>query len=164
MDPRLIGRKDLQVAASRHDRGSAPLAVVALLAALVGTGGLAVRQRAPAPVPQVLARSASVNYIDGTLVPLPPPSLGLTATSAKGPAIVFRPSRPLTAAQSSDLFSYYIDTMQGQGWTLLGKGDPSPTGEWTLRWQFQGQATLISMFTSPRDKLAVDLCPPEPYC
>jgi hypothetical protein len=75
---------------------------------------------------------------------------------------VFRAPTPITAAGARALFSFYLDSMSTQGWTLLGKGDPTRDG-WTLRWQFQQQAVLLA-FTTATQRLEVDLCPPRPYC
>jgi hypothetical protein len=62
------------------------------------------------------------------------------------------------------LFGYYLQAMPAAGWTLLGKGDPAKSGDWTQRWQRGQDAALITLTTRPTDSLTVELCPPDPYC
>ena len=78
---------------------------------------------------------------------------------------MFRPDgSPLSATGASDAFDYYLSTMPPGGWTLSGKAVPAGRGSWTLRWTFGDQSVLLTYSTTPKAKLTVDDCPPEPYC
>ena len=102
-----------------------------------------------------------------TLVPAPPASFGFRAPAVSGGTFVLHLATRATSipvAGSQALFAFYLDEMSRGGWTLQAKGDPGPTGEWTLRWQHAATAALISFYTAPHVKLEVDVCPPDPYC
>ena len=165
MEPRLIGRKNLLRTPGRRYYGPAPVALAGLVAAVGLLGFLSPRVHlGAAPTPPVLTISDASPYIPCTDVPAPPSAFGLQPMSVRGGSHIFRPASPLTAARSQDLFSYYLDSMSREGWTLLGKGDPSPDGTWTLAWWFRTTSATITMDTAPLDKLTVELCPPDPYC
>jgi hypothetical protein len=167
MDPALIGKKRLVAPASR-DRGRAPAAVAGLLVAVAGFGLLQAHFPSAGPTgPSSLRAAPAVTNLAGSLVPTPAAVYGFHAPIIRaGAYVLHRGARaaPLTVPQSQTLMASYLSTMSGQGWILQAKQDPSPTGEWTLRWEFQGTVALITMTTAPKDRLEVDLCPPDLYC
>lgn len=168
MDPALIGKRRLRTTEPR-DRGIASVAGAALMAAVAVFGVLQARDQPPAGAqgPSSLAAAPNATYLSGSLVPAPATSFGFRTPVAHRGAIILRlagGASPLTLASSQTLFASYLSSMSAQGWTLLGKGDPSRTGEWTLRWQFKQQAALLTLTMRPTARLEVDLCPPKPYC
>lgn len=169
MNPRLIDDKRLHVVTRRRHLGAPHVALGTLLGALLLLGaaqrgmgpttsamGLAAAP-APAASPQ-----AGVTVIRNTAVPAPPPTLATTAPRHERGLYTY-PAAAATQADSMALFGYYLDAMTGQGWTLLGKGDPTRSG-WTQRWQAGTDAALLTMTTHPRTTFSVQLCPPDPYC
>ena len=170
MDPRLIAGKHLQVATPSRERGVAFVALALLLIALTAVG---VAQRgtdpgfdaaaAQPPAPVVVASPvAGTTTIPGTAIPAPA-DLVITDSRAHGGTHVFL-TAPITPEASTALFGAYLTSMPAQGWTLLGKGDPTRAGDWTQRWQAGTGAALLTMTTRPRDTFTVQLCPPDPYC
>jgi hypothetical protein len=159
--------KRLHVATRRTHLGAPHVALGTLLGALLLLGAA---QRGMEPPTQVLGPApapaaspqAGLTVIRDTAVPAPPPTLATTAPVHRGGLFTY-PAAGATQADSLALFSYYIDAMPGQGWTLLGKGDPTRTG-WTQRWQAGTDAALLTMATHPRTTFSVQLCPPDPYC
>lgn len=151
--------------ASRRPRpGPAAAAFAALLALVALTGAFGAREPEVTPAgPSALLTAPGVVYLAGTQVPAPPTSFRLRQGVGRHGVIVLRSQAPMSLAASQQLFSYYLDSMSAEGWTLLGKGDPTADG-WTLRWQFKTQAALMSLTTAPSLRLEVDLCPPQPYC
>jgi hypothetical protein len=74
-------------------------------------------------------------------------------------------ARPLGPAKAQALLADYLTGMPPEGWTLQANSAPSPSGDWTLRWiSAQGTITLVIFATAPKDRLEVDVCPPDPYC
>jgi hypothetical protein len=138
-----------------------------LLTLVAGAGALQANAHPP-PTPAAVFRPVSaVSYISGTHVALPPASMGFHVPVLRHGAHTFRlakGSAVLTTAQSQQLFSYFVDVMAKAGWALQATGNPTPTGEWTLNWTLNTQTALITMTTSPKDLLEIDLCPPNPYC
>jgi len=168
MDPRLIAGKHLQVATPSRERGVAFVALALLLVALTAVG-IAQRGTDPGftttqPVAPIVVASpiAGTTTIPGTAIPAPA-GLVITHSRAHGGMHVFL-TGPLTPEASTALFSAYLTSMPAQGWTLLGKGDPTRAGDWTQRWQAGTAAALLTMTTRPRDTFTVQLCPPDPYC
>ncbi len=162
-----MDEKHLRAARRRADRGAAPVALGSLLAALVLLGAL---QRgmepttigvgmAPAPA---ASPQAGTTVIRDTAVPAPPTTLATDPPRHQGGLYTYTGSGQ-TEADSMALFGFYLDAMPGQGWTLLGKGDPTRNG-WTQRWQAGTDAALLTMATRPRTTFTVQLCPPGPYC
>jgi hypothetical protein len=165
MDARLIGRRELKSDGSRRDRGLTP---AVLAAALATVAALAFAHAANPPTVSTfespLTRAPSLIYLGQTKVPAPPSSYGLRLRKAHPGSSTFVPVASLSAAGSAQLYSFFLNAMSSGGWTLLGKGDPTPAGDWTLRWQYKAQAVLLTMYTSPAAKLTISLCPPAPYC
>lgn len=168
MDPRLVTGKDLRVVTPRRDRGAAPAALAVLFVAVAVTGVAQTRIGAgsgssvaapvdPSPV-------AGVTQITGTEVPAPPTETGLAPLRTSRGLHVFAPQTPLARPDVLSLFGFYLDTMPAQGWTLVGKGDPRGAGDWVQRWQAGDAAALLTFTTAPRNRLEVELCPPDPYC
>lgn len=167
MDPVLIGRKGLRAPWRSRGGGIAPIALAGLLALVAGAGVLQSHVRAPVVQPAAFRPVAAVSYLAGTHVAAPPVSMGFHAPALRHGAYSFRlakGSATLTPTQSQQLFGYFLDVMARAGWTLQAKGDPMPTGEWTLNWTLNAQTSLITMTTSPKDLLEINLCPPNPYC
>jgi len=168
MDPRLIAGKHLQVATPSRERGVAVVALALLLVAVAAVG-LAQRgtdpgftlARAAAPVVVASPVAGSIT-ISGTAVPAPADP-DVTTGRTHGGTHVFL-TGPITPEASTALFTEYLTSMPAQGWTLLGKGDPTRAGDWTQRWQAGADAALLTMTTRPRDTFTVQLCPPDPYC
>lgn len=169
MNPRLMDEKHLRVATRRSDRGAAQVALASLFAALLLLG---VAQRgtypsafgadaAAAPSPAA-SPMAGVTTIRNTAVPAPPPPLGARPPHHQGGLYTYAGAAQSTA-DATALFGFYLDAMPGQGWTLLGKGDPTRSG-WSQRWQAGTDAALLTMATHPRTTFTVQLCPPDPYC
>ena len=166
MNPGLVSRKRLRMGAWTPDRGKAPVAALILTVAVATAGAIQARTRDPVvPTPQLHAL-ASITYIAGTKVPSPDVSVGLIEATARIPGQhVFRPSGPApTVAQAGSLFNSYLSSMVATGWVLSAKAVPSPRGEWVLRWDLGGQSALLSFYVTPRPRLIIDDCPPEPYC
>ena len=164
MNPGLVSRKHLQLVGWSPDRGRAPVALAGLLLVFFVTGVVQARVHDPVPVAPRLRIDAGVSYIVGTKVPAPPSSARLVELAApKNGRHVFGERSGATGDPTS-LFGFYLAAMAGGGWTLAGKADPSPQGEWILKWDFGQQSVLLSFYTAPRARLIVDECPPEPYC
>lgn len=168
MNPVLVGRNRLRTSSRRPESGVITLAVMALTISLVGAGVAQSRapENRPLPTPSLRAVAGSAT-LGRTLVAAPPTSFGFAPPAVKGGSYVLRLPKggsEMTIARSQELFAFYLDTMPRGGWTLQAKGDPSPAGDWTLRWQHAATAVLISYYTSPHVKLQVDVCPPNPYC
>ncbi|MEA2506193.1 MAG: hypothetical protein QOH48_811 [Actinomycetota bacterium] len=107
----------------------------------------------------------SVSYIKGTQVPVPPRAYGMKQDVARPGKDAFVPGPGgLTPANSNRLFDFYLRAMIAGGWTLGTKSDPGAGGEWSLLWLKQNQTSVLSLFTSPKTTLTVNLCPPQPYC
>ena len=168
MDPRLIAGKHLQVATPSRERGVAVVALALLLVAVAAVGmaqrgtdpGFTTAQAAaPVAVASPVAGSAT---IPGTAVPAPADPT-ITIARTHGGTHVFL-TGALTPESSTALFTEYLMSMPAQGWTLLGKGDPTRAGDWTQRWQAGTDAALLTMTTRPRDTFTVQMCPPDPYC
>jgi hypothetical protein len=168
MNPALVGRKSLRAPTRRRENSVVVLAVVVLAAAVVGAGVAQSKAPENRPIPTPSLRAvAGMTLLGTTLVPAPAASFGFRAPSVSTGTYVLHLQSRTTAmplARSQALFAFYLDEMSRGGWTLQAKGDPSPTGEWTLRWQHAATATLISFYTAPHVKLEVDVCPPDPYC
>ena len=143
------------------------MALAGLLALVAGAGVLQSRVHPPPAQAAVFRPVAAVEYLAGTRVATPPTSEGFHPVVLRHGAYTFRlakGSATLTSAQSQQLFAYFLDVMARAGWTLQATGDPTPTGEWTLNWTLNTQTALITMTTTPKDLLEIDLCPPNPYC
>ncbi len=167
MHPRLAAGRIVRARRSA-DRGATPLALALLVTAL-GVAVFAssrIHQVLPVVAAPHLTTNASVTYLSGTKVPAPPQNVGLAPKVGKASLgkHVFVTSRSLSVSQSQGLFTFYLSTMQPEGWTLVSKGDPDAQGNWEQRWEFQGQGVLITMYTSPSPELALVLCPPARYC
>jgi len=168
MDPRLVTSKDLRVVTPRRDRGAAPAALALLLAVVALTGAAQARigdgdatLQAGAVRPSA---AAGVTQIPGTQVPMPQAEAGLAALRAKGGLHIFAPQSVLSRADALSLFGFYLDAMPAQGWMLAGKGDPRGAGDWVQRWEAGNAAALLTYTSSPRNRLEIELCPPDPYC
>ncbi|MEA2521677.1 MAG: hypothetical protein QOI81_1323 [Actinomycetota bacterium] len=167
MDPILIGRKRLRAPLGSRGGGVAPIALAGLLALVAGAGALQASAHPPLAPAAVFRPVAAVSYLSGTHVATPPATTGLHAPVLRHGAFTFRLAKgtsPLTAAQSQQLFAYFVDVMAKTGWTLQASGNPTATGEWTMNWTLGAQTALITMTTAPKDLFEVDLCPPNPYC
>ena len=167
MNPRLMDDKRLHVAHRRGSLGAPHVALVTLLAALVLLGAA---QRGVAPTRSALAIApppaaspqAGLTVIRGTAIPAPPPTLATNSPHRYRGRYTY-PAAATTQTGSVAAFGYYLETMPGQGWTLLAKGDPNRSG-WTQRWQAGSNAALLTLTTRPRTTFSVQLCPPDPYC
>ena len=167
MNPRLISHERLQVATPRRD--ARPFAAfVALLIAIAAAGFV---QRGTDPsigTPRAIVQpppaspAVGTTTIHGTAVPAPPVSIVTASAVRQGGLRSY--ATTLSNAEDDALFAYYLQTMPAQGWTLLGKGDPTRTGAWSQRWQAGPDAALLTVTTQPRDTFSVELCPPDPYC
>lgn len=167
MDPALIGRKHLLAPANR-DRGLAPHAFAVLLVAIAGFGMLQLRTD-PKPIPPArLHPVAATTYLKGALVPVPAAVYGFQAPKVHAGTYVMQRGatlRALSPAKAQALLTDYLTGMPPEGWTLQAKSAPSASGDWTLRWvSAQGTITLVTLATAPKDRLEVDVCPPDPYC
>lgn len=169
MDPRLVTSKDLRVRTPRRDRGAAPAALAVLLVAVALTGVAQARlgtdTDVAAPVgPAIASPLAGVIQIAGTDVPAPPADGNMALLRTSRGLHVFAPGSPLARPEVLSLFGFYLDAMPAQGWILVGKGDPRGAGDWVQRWQAGDAAALLTFTTAPRNRLEVELCPPDPYC
>ena len=77
---------------------------------------------------------------------------------------IYRPIGTLSSPASTQLFAFYLTNMHDEGWTLIGKADPSPIGEWTLNWAAGSRSATVYLYTRPTTRLTVDACPPMRYC
>lgn len=170
MNPRLIAGKQLQVATPSRERGVAQATLALLLVAVAVIGfaqrgsdpGISTAQQIPIAIASPAAGSTT---IVGTAIPAPPTTFTATATRTHRGTHVFVSSEAgLSPEVSTALFSYYLQSMPAQGWTLLGKGDPTRAGDWTQSWQAGTDTALLTVTTRPRHQLTVQLCPPDPYC
>jgi hypothetical protein len=165
MNPRLMDDKRLHVATRRRHLGAPHVALGTLLAALLLLGAAqrgtdpTVSAQAPAPA---ASPQAGLTVIRNTAVPAPPPTFATSAARHHGGLYTY-PATATTQADAVAAFGYYLEAMPGQGWTLLGKGDPARSG-WTQRWQAGPDAALLTLTTQPRTTFSVQLCPPDPYC
>ena len=165
MDPLLLGHARLPRPQSRRSFRASHGAFAGLLAAVLV---LAVVWAHSPEVPGhsrvgTLAPVAGLMYLSGTAIPAPPSTYTLRMSRSCRGGFRFRSREPMDLVTSQELFSFYLTAMSAEGWTLLGKGDPSPRG-WTLSWRHGGDTTLLALITKPAVRFAVDRCPPEPYC
>lgn len=168
MNPVLVGRKSLRVPGHSRESGLATAAALVLAVAVVGAGVAqsSAPENRPLPTPSLRVAAGSTT-IGTTLVVAPPTSFGFGSAVASGGSYLLhlpKGTPGISVERSRALFAFYLSAMSAGGWTLQAKGDPSPTGDWTLRWQHAATASLITFYTSPHVKLEVDLCPPSPYC
>lgn len=165
MNPRLMDEKRLHVATRRRQLGAPHVALGTLVAALLLLGAA---QREPGPTSTGPASASApspqvgVTVIGDTSIPAPPSALTATTPRHRRGLYTF-PAAETTQAEAVTAFGYYLSEMPGQGWTLLGKGDPNRSG-WTQRWQAGPDAALLTLTTQPRTTFSVQLCPPDPYC
>ena len=165
MDPLLLGHARLRRSQSRRSLRASHGAFAGLLAAILVLAVVwAHSPEVPGPSPVgTLATVAGLTYLPGTAIPAPPSTYTLRMSRSGRGGFRFRSREPMDLVTSQELFSFYLTAMSAEGWTLLGKGDPSPRG-WTLSWRHGGDTTLLALITKPAVRFAVDRCPPEPYC
>jgi hypothetical protein len=167
MNSRLMPGGQLHVARRTRERAPAHLALAVLLVAVLAVGwgqreawnGTQAPTAVSAPVPAPTGAT-----IAGSAVPAPPPSFTAATARTRGGLHVFLTTATTDRASAASLFGYYLQAMPAAGWTLLGKGDPAKTGDWTQRWQRGADAALLTLTTRPTDSFTVELCPPDPYC
>ena len=165
MDPVLLGHARLRCARKRHllwvsNAAFAGLLSLVVVLALIQPHLPSVMGATP---PVSLMPVPGVTFLPGVAIPAPPSTYALRMSRSVRGGFRFRSHEPMDLATSQGLFSFYLTTMSAEGWTLLGKGDPSPTG-WTLSWKHGGDTTLLTLITKPAVQFAVDRCPPRPYC
>ena len=167
MDPVLIGRHNLRAPARGWGGASVPLALASLLAIVIALGAAQASVHDPAAGPVALRTTPTVTYISGTQIPAPPASFAFHSPSLRQGVFVMRPGKgatPITLSGAGNLYASYLSSMAGAGWTLVAQQVPSPAGEWTLNWQFQTQTAVVQFFMTPKPRLDVTICPPNPYC
>jgi hypothetical protein len=122
-------------------------------------------ERTGPPPPAARSIAPVARPIPGTLVPRPPVSVGLTARQTPGQQgeSVFSASQ-LPRADSVRLFEFYVESMSGGGWTLMGESQPDPRGEWALSWRNGRQVAALYLYRIPRVTFTLDYCPPLKYC
>jgi hypothetical protein len=165
MNPRLMDDKRLHVATRRRHLGAPHVALGTLLVALLLVGAAQRGQDPPSPASAsapAASPQAGVTVIGDTAIPAPPPALAATTPRHRRGLYTYLAAET-TPAEAVAAFGYYLSEMPGQGWSLLGKGDPNRSG-WTQRWQAGSDAALLTLTTQPRTTFSVQLCPPDPYC
>ena len=166
MDPVLIGRHNLRAPARGWGGASVPLALASLLAIVIALGAAQGSVHDPSG-PIALRTTPTATYLPGTQVPAPPASFAFHPPSPRQGAYVMRPGKgapPTTLSAAGSLYASYLSSMAGAGWTLVAQQVPSPAGEWTLNWRFQAQTAVVQFFMTPKPRLDVTICPPNPYC
>ena len=144
-----------------------PLALATLFAVVLALGVAQASVHDPAVGPVALRTAPTATYISGTQVPAPPASFAFRTPSLRQGVHVMRPGKgapPITLSAAGGLYASYLSSMAGAGWTLVAQQVPSPAGEWTLNWQFQSQTAVVQFFMTPKPRLDVTVCPPNPYC
>ena len=161
MHPGLVDRKRLRIGHLSLDRGRMPILGALLVAGLIYLVIAGAVLKTPVQPVQTL-HTIQVPLIQGTNVPAPAAPFAELASKTAGRHVFS--ARKVSAAAATQLFDYYVRSMAAEGWTLAAKSVPGPQGEWTLKWNFGQQSALLSLYTTPKVRLIVDDCPPEPYC
>lgn len=141
---------------------SALIAGTVLAVVLVGLGWLQSRVGTTAEV--AATAPPQVSYIPGADVPKPPASFSLVKSKTDGPGrdlYVWGTPAAFSAEGAQSLFDVYVEAMLFKGWTLQSTDDPADTSKWALSWRRDEHTAFIQL---NRERLMVEICPPNFYC